>query len=198
MCATPNGSFSLIHLECRTKLYLGFLLDGSGSINKYDAGNFQKCLGFVKSLAKAFPSSSVGTIVFSYRSELKFGFNQYKTPADVQTAIDRITYPGHSTYTGKGLKMASEKLFKGVTKGIPRVLIVITDGKSHDDVTIPSEELKRSGVIVISVGMGKHFNKAQLYVLASNPKEDHAFTVDFSQMSNIITAIQQLSCKGKC
>lgn len=151
----------------------------------------------MKGLARTFPNSKIGAIVFSYQSELQFDFHQYTNPADVQTAIDGFKYPGHSTYTGKGLKMAKERLFKGVTKGIPRVLIVITDGKSHDDVIIPSEELKQSGVIVLSVGVGKRFNKAELYIIASNPKEKHVFTVDFSKMPNIITAIQQLACKGK-
>ena len=193
---------SSIHLGCKTQVDLGFLIDGSGSINYYGAGNFQKCLEFVKSLTKAFVISPtdtrVGAIVFSYRSELQFDFKQFTTQPDVTAAIDLIKYPGYSTYAGKGLKMASEKLFNDVRKGVPRVLVVITDGWSSDDVAKPSEELKMAGVIILSVGLGTHYNKAQLNVMASYPKEDHVFTVDFSQMSNIVMAIHEKSCKGKC
>ncbi|KAJ7385818.1 Cartilage matrix protein [Desmophyllum pertusum] len=143
---------------CKTQVDLGFLIDGSGSINYYGAGNFQKCLEFVKSLTKAFVISPtdtrVGAIVFSYRSELQFDFKQFTTQPDVTAAIDLIKYPGYSTYAGKGLKMASEKLFNDVRKGVPRVLVVITDGWSSDDVAKPSEELKMSGVIILSVGLG--------------------------------------------
>ena len=188
-------------LACKTKIDLGFLIDGSGSINYYGAGNFQKCLEFVKSLTKAFVISPtdtrVGAIVFSYRSEVKFNFNQFTTQSAVEAAIDNIKYPGHSTYAGRGLEMAAEKLFGDIRKGVPRVLVVITDGWSSDDVAKPSEELKMSGVIILSVGLGTHYNKAQLNVMASYPKEDHVFSVDFSQMSSIVMAIQDKSCKGK-
>ncbi|KAJ7385794.1 Cartilage matrix protein [Desmophyllum pertusum] len=92
--------------------------------------------------------------------------------------------------------MAAEKLFNDITKYVPRVLVVVTDGWSSDDVAKPSEELKMSGVIILSVGLGTHYNKAQLNVMASYPKEDHVFTVDFSQMSSIVMAIQDKSCKA--
>lgn len=181
---------------------LGFLIDGSGSINHYGAGNFQKCLDFVKALTKAFvispTNTRVGAIVFSYRSELQFDFNQYKTQADVEAAIGRIRYPGFSTYTGKGIKMAGEKLFSNVREGVPRVLVVITDGFAHDDVAQPSADLRRAGVKILSVGLGKHYNKAQLSVMASYPQQDHVFSVDFSQMPQIVMAIQDMFCKGKC
>ena len=180
---------------------LGFLIDGSGSINYFGAGNFRKCLEFVKALIGAFVISPthtrVGAIVFSYNSELQFDFNKYNTKSSVEAAIDGIKYPGYSTYTGKGLKMAGEKLFNNVRRGVPRVLVVITDGFAHDNVARPSAELRKAGIIILSVGLGKHYNKAQLNVMASNPQEDHVFSVDFSQMTNIVTAIQDKFCKGE-
>ena len=180
---------------------LGFLIDGSGSINYYGAGNFRKCLEFVKSLTKAFVVSPtktrVGAIVFSYRSELQFSFNQYRTGAEVEAAIGRIKYPSRSTFAGRGLKMASEKLFKDAREGVPRVLVVITDGKSRDDIDKPSEDLRKSGVIILSVGVGTSFNRGQLRIMASYPKADHLFTVEFSQMPNIVLAIQEKACKGE-
>ncbi|XP_078372611.1 cochlin-like [Oculina patagonica] len=185
---------------CKTQVDLGFLIDGSGSINYYGAGNFQKCLEFVKSLTRAFSISPTGTrvgaIVFSYRSKLQFSFNQFKTQQEVEAAIGRIKYPGYTTYAGKGLKMAGEKLFNDVRNGVPRVLVVITDGRSKDDIEKASEELRMSGVIIISVGLGTHFDKGQLRVMASSPKKDHVFTVDFSQVLNIVMAIQEKTCKA--
>ena len=128
---------------------------------------------FVKSLTKAFVIS----------------------PTDTRVRV--IQYPRYSTYAGKVLKMMSEKLFNDVRKGVPRVLVVITDGWSSDDVAKPSAELRMTGVKILSVGLGTHYNKAQLNVMASYPQEDHVFAIYFSQMSNIVMAIQDMLCKGK-
>ncbi|KAJ7385797.1 hypothetical protein OS493_013831 [Desmophyllum pertusum] len=101
---------------------LGFLIDGSENINKYGAGNFQKCLEFVKLITKPFVISPtdtrVGAIVFSHQTELQFNFNQYKTKPEVEAAIDRIQYPSSLTYDGKGLTMVAEKLFNDIRVGV--------------------------------------------------------------------------------
>lgn len=159
---------------------------------------------FVKSLTRAFVISStdtrVGAIVFSSRSKLQFDFNQYTSHEDVEAAIDRIPYPGYRTNTGVGLKLAGEKLFNDVRPGVPRVLVVITDGASTDDVAAPSEALRQTGVIIISVGLGIERRLArfrpQLTAMASEPKQEHVFTADFPQMQDIVTAIQDKLCKG--
>lgn len=75
--------------------------------------------------------------------------------------------------------MVKERLFKGVIKGILCVLIVIIDGKFYDDVIIFLEEFKQFGVIVLFVGVGKCFNKVELYIIVSNLKEKYVFIVDF-------------------
>ena len=159
----------------------------------------------MKSLTRAFVISPtdtrVGAILFSSRSELEFDFKEYETQSDVEAAIGRIKYPGHKTKTGVALKMAADKLFHDVRQGVPRVLVVLTDGAAGDDVKQPSQELRNTGVIIISVGLGtlKRLNKFrnQLTAMASDPKQEHVFTADFPQMQTIITAIQDKLCKGK-
>lgn len=167
----------------------------------YGKGNFQRCLDFVKSLTKAFVVSPtdtrVGAIVFSSRSELQFDFKQYSTQQDLEAAITRIKYPGYRTKTGAALTMAADKLFNDVRQGVPRVLVVLTDGASNDDVVKPSEELRNARVVIFSVGLGTHFRLAQLNAMASEPKAEHVFTVDFPQMDTIVTAMQKTLCKGE-
>ncbi|KAJ7385815.1 hypothetical protein OS493_013849 [Desmophyllum pertusum] len=92
--------------------------------------------------------------------------------------------------------MAADKLFSNVRQGVPRVLVVLTDGASHDDVVKPSEALRNTGVMIFSVGLGTHFKIAQLNAMASDPKGEHVFTVDFPQMATIITAMQEHLCKA--
>lgn len=164
----------------------------------YGKGNFRKCLDFVKSLTRAFVISltdtRVGAIVFSSYSELQFDFQKYATKTDVETAIYNIKYPGYRTKTGMALTMAKDQLFNDARAGVPRVLVVLTDGRSSDDVVKPSEELKNTGVIIFVVGLGKNYNLAQLKAMAT---DDNVFTVDFLSMMSIVRVMQEKLCKGK-
>lgn len=185
-------------LACKTQVDLGFLVDGSGSIEMYGKGNFRKCLDFVKSLTRAFVISPtetrVGVILFSSRSELQFNFKTYSTQDDIEKAIDAIQYPRNLTFTGLALTMAQDKLFNDARAGVPHVLVVLTDGRAYDDVVKPSQELKKAGVIIFAFGLGKNYNLDQLKAIAT---EGNVFTADFPDMMNIITAMQEKLCKGK-
>ena len=187
-------------LAFKNQVDIGFLIDGSENVNKYGPGNFIKCLEFVKSLTKPFTISPtetrVGAIILSHKSELQFDFNKFKTKAEVEAAIDSIQYPNAETYDGKGLNLAAEKLFSDSREDVPSILVVVTGGWIGNDVTQPAEELRSAGVKIVSVGLGKHFNKAQLYVMASDPKDDYVFTVDFPQIPNIVWPIQDTLYKG--
>ena len=164
----------------------------------YGKGNFKRCLNFVKALTRAFEISPtdtrVGAIVFSSRSELQFTFNQYTTQAEIETAIDSIKYPGYTTNTGAAMTMAKDRLLNDARAGVPRVLVVLTDGRSGDDVVKPSEELRNAGVIIFAVGLGKKYNLAQLNAIAN---KGNVFTADFDEMMTIVTTMQEKLCKGK-
>ena len=164
----------------------------------YGKGNFKKCLDFIKELTRAFTvakdGTHVGTIVFSATSELKFDFNKYFTQAEIDSAIDGIKYPGKSTYTGEGLKLAKQQLFTGARAQVPHILVVLTDGRSHDDVVKPADELKASGVTIFTVGLGTNYDKRQLDAIATDA--DHVITSSFEQMSSFITRLQNELCQG--
>lgn len=155
----------------------------------------------MKSLTKPFVISPtdtrVGAIVYSQQSKLQFNFNQFTARPDVEAAIEKIAYPNSLTYDGKGITIASEQLFDDVRKDVTRVLVVLSSGWFSDDVVKPYEELRNIGVVIISVGLGVHYNKAKLYVMASDPKEEHVFTVDFPEIPSIVLAIQDKLSRGK-
>ena len=185
---------------CRTQVDLGFLLDGSGSVEMYGKGNFQRCLDFIKSVANAFVISPhdtrVGVIVFSDSSELIFGFDRYSNRNSLVAALDTIKLPAKTTFTGKGLKMARDQLFSGARHGVPHILIVLTDGRSHDDVVKPARALREAGVQIFTVGLGTNYDESQLKAIADDPYDYHALTVDFPEMTSIISTLQNMLCKG--
>ena len=180
---------------------LGFLIDGSESIEMYGQGNFKRCLDFVKKMVAAFSigekKTHVGIVVFSSNPELQFDFKKYYDLGSINLAIDSINYPNQGTLTGKALTFTKSELFtKSARPGTPHLLLVMTDGASSDPVSEPAKSLQDSGVIVYSIGIGRNFELQQLQEMASDPDSDHVFTADFSQLDSLVGQIKQQACKG--
>ena len=192
----------LFKTACNATVDLGFLIDGSGSIEFYGQGNFKRCLDFVKKMVAVFNigknKSHVGVVTFSSNPELQFNFNKYYDMGSINLAIDSITYPNQSTLTGKALTFTKSELFtKSARAGTPHLLIVMTDGASSDPVSQPAKSLRDSGVTIYSIGIGKNFELQQLQEMASDPDSDHVFTADFTQLDSLVGRIKQRACKGR-
>ena len=192
---------NFLFLACVAPVDLGFLIDGSGSIEAYGTGNFKRCLDFVKKMAAAFDISTdkthVGVVLFATNPELVFDFNKYFDIASIDLALDSMKYPNGGTYTGKALTFTQSSLFASSARpGKPHLLIILTDGASADPVIGPAKALRDSGVTIYSLGIGKNFNINQLNDMASDPDSDHVFTADFTQLDPVVEQIKNKACKG--
>ena len=182
---------------------LGFVIDGSGSIESAGQGNYQKVKDFVKSVVQGFAVSlegtHVGVVLYSTTAEVVFGFKKHYDKAGVLAEIDNMRYPGAQRYTGKALDLARTELFeKGSRPGIPNVLLVLTDGQSQDSVTEPAQKLRDLGVTVFSVGIGTDYVIQELNNMATDPDNQHVFTANFDAMQTIAQKITGRVCNGKC
>ena len=67
--------FFPLAVGCKAKADVGFIIDGSGSIEASGKGNFKKVLDFVKDLTRSFDVSKEGTHVgiVLYSDEPKVG-----------------------------------------------------------------------------------------------------------------------------
>lgn len=173
---------------------LGFIVDGSGSVGR---ANFIRSLNFIENLVSSFVISSrnsrVGILVYSRRVVPIFSFGQYKSLRSVLRAIDRIKYIGGGTKTGAALLYARRYLFARSNRR--KVLILMTDGKSYDQVRQPAATLRNMGVQVFAVGVGKRISMKQLIQIASNRR--HIFTANFRNLGSFVRAIKQKACKGR-
>lgn len=92
---------------CQSKVDLGFLVDGSGSLSK----SFSNVLDFVKALISFFPISPsqtrVGMVIFSTRPYPIFPFNRYNSKSSVLRAVDRARFPSGGTRIGRALQYVS-------------------------------------------------------------------------------------------
>eukprot|EP00117_Sycon_ciliatum_P029044 scpid48154/ scgid23218/ Collagen alpha-1(XXII) chain len=78
----------------------------------------------------------------------------------------------------------------------PRIGIVITDGKSMDNVLPISQLAHNLGITMFAIGVG-NINQQELEEIASDPDEAHVYKVnDFSVIENIRTSIRERTCRS--
>ncbi|XP_041420606.1 collagen alpha-1(XII) chain isoform X2 [Xenopus laevis] len=177
-----------------------FLVDGSWSVGR---NNFKYILDFMGSLVSAFEigedKTRVGVVQYSSDTRTEFNLNSYYKKEELVAAIKRIPYKGGNTMTGEALDYLIKNSFvksAGSRKGFPRIAIIITDGKSQDEVEIPARELRSLGVEVFSLGI-KAADAKELKQIASLPSLKHVFNVaNFDSIVEVQDEIITEVCSG--
>lgn len=188
--------------DCKfSETELGFLVDGSASVNFYGDDNFQMIKESMKSFVDTFNVSSattrVGVIVYSTNSTVAFTLKQYSNEGDVEEAINNVTYPSGGTYTGQALNDAANVLFSNETVrgNVSKVLVVITDGVSTDDVTGPAALVNETNVNTYVIGIGQNYDHSQLLKIAHDVP-DHVFQAEFNSLQNAFSRVRETVCLG--
>lgn len=131
---------------CLNSADIGFVIDGSSSVG---TSNFRTLLQFVANVSKEFEISDtdtrIGAVQYTYEQRLEFGFDKYNSKNDILSAIRRVGYWSGGTSTGAAIQYALEQLFKKSKPNKRKIMILITDGRSYDDVRIPAMAAYRKG-----------------------------------------------------
>lgn len=169
-----------------------FLVDSSWSIGKE---HFQLVREFLFDVVKALDVGGndfrFALVQFSGNPHTEFQLNTYPSTQDVLSHIANMPYVGGGTKTGKGLEYLIENhLTKAAgsraSEGIPQVIIVLTDGRSQDDVALPSSVLKSARVNMFAVGV-QDAVEGELKEIASEPFDMHLFNLEnFTALHGIV------------
>ncbi|XP_049457392.1 collagen alpha-1(XIV) chain-like isoform X2 [Epinephelus fuscoguttatus] len=186
MCKTPAISDIVI------------LVDGSWSIGRI---NFRLVRTFLENLVKAFSvefdKTRIGLAQYSGDPRIEWHLNTHTTKEAVIDAVKNLPYKGGNTLTGLALTFILENSFKpesGSRPGVPKIGILITDGKSQDDVIPPAQSLRDAGIELFAIGV-KNADENELKAIASPPEETHVYNVaDFSVMSDIVEGLTKTVC----
>ncbi|XP_076097610.1 collagen alpha-5(VI) chain-like isoform X1 [Mytilus galloprovincialis] len=189
--------------ECRgAKADIVFLLDSSSSEG---STNFETQLQFVSNFSSRFfigpDAVQIGLATFSSNPQNQFWLNTYSNLSDVLNALQNVPYTQGGTNTAEALSFAKNSSFTkahGARDGIPKVLIVLTDGQSQSppDTAIQARNLHKTDIKVISIGIGSSVNKDELITIATDP--GHAFTVaNFSALKDIALELEKQTCKDE-
>uniref|UniRef100_A0A1X7SKR6 VWFA domain-containing protein n=2 Tax=Amphimedon queenslandica TaxID=400682 RepID=A0A1X7SKR6_AMPQE len=156
-------------------LDLYFVMDASGSVG---SSNFQLMKNFVYNIANSFNVGSdsvrVGVMSFASSNSYHFHLNTYTAKSSVLTAINNLPYSGGGTNTAgalDGMRTIGFSTSNGArpsSQGVPRVGIVITDGRSNSySATIAAaNNVHNAGIIVFAIGIAGA-NQNELNAIAS-------------------------------
>ncbi|KAG9462185.1 hypothetical protein GDO78_014762, partial [Eleutherodactylus coqui] len=117
----------------------------------------------------------VGVIQYSGAPQVELRLDSGLAKDDIKEKIKSVIFKGGSTETGLALKYILRKGFPGGRDAsVPKVLLVLSDGKSQGLPTVPALQIRDRGVQVFAVGV-KFPRWAELHSLASEPVAQHVF-----------------------
>uniref|UniRef100_A0A667Z011 VWFA domain-containing protein n=1 Tax=Myripristis murdjan TaxID=586833 RepID=A0A667Z011_9TELE len=179
-----------------------FLIDQSGSIYPKDFSDMKKFLiEFLDTFRIGPQHVRVGVAKYADSPNLEFDLTTYSDAKSLEKAVENISHEGGGTQTGAALSFMGPIFERAmVSRGhkVPESLVVITDGKSSDEVKAPAEKLRAQGVIIYAIGV-KGADETELVEIAGNPKKTF-FVNDFDALKpikdDIVTDIcSQDACK---
>ena len=215
--AMPNTVFCLsIHsTECPVRgLDLVFVFDSSGSVGRF---NFTVEKEFAVNITNTFnigpDATQIGAVAFSGFTYFTLPLNILTSNQEVEDELSEIPYKAvpsgkSNTNTSGALRTVRESLFtpeggaRPLKSAFPRVVIVITDGRSNieQNLTIPSAEaLHQDGVVVFTIGIGRRkIGFEELTGMASEP--DFATLIDgfdLVELRGVQRVLSDEACSGK-
>ncbi|XP_054466654.1 integrin alpha-2-like [Anoplopoma fimbria] len=196
----PQPAFSPAVQSCGGPMDIVIVLDGSNSIYPWPPIN-----EFLRKLIPALDigpkSTQVSVIQYGTDPKFEFKLNEYKTKDEVMAAASRITQKyGSSTNTFHAIQYASQWGFhksNGGRPGAAKVMVVVTDGESHDvdfreNVLADCERqgITRFGIAVLGYYSRNNINTDNLIKeiksIASVPEEKYFFNVSDEKVLSTI------------
>jgi hypothetical protein len=189
---------------------VAIVVDASESV--YDVpGSIDLLLNFVKDIIvdSAVDSGDVRFALSLYNHAVYnyFYLKTHSTVAQIIADIDSTPLPiSGGTDTGLALEHLHSQVFistMGDRSEAPNLAIVITDGKSSDNIATVTHAstLKQQGVHVIAIGIGSGTDVTELNQIASDPPFENVFNVvDFNGLLTIEALIEQkfvADCTGR-
>ncbi|XP_063307816.1 collagen alpha-1(XXI) chain-like [Pelobates fuscus] len=186
---------------CRTAVNdLVFIVDGSWSVGYTDFDTAKSWLVNVTNSFDIGPAyTQVAVVQYSDAPRLEFPLGQHRTNQQLINALKSMKYLGGNTQTGRAIKFATNNVFTtsqrtNVAKN--RIAIVVTDGKSQDDVVEQAMEAKAQNIVMFAVGVGSEITTSELVTIANSPSSDYVlYAQDYTTIDKIKETMQQKICE---
>ncbi|MBN3315480.1 ITA2 protein, partial [Atractosteus spatula] len=184
-------SFSPALQQCGGPMDIAIVLDGSNSIWPWPPiQNFLKNL--IQNLNIGPNDAQVSIIQYAVNPSFEFKLNQYKSKKEMIDAASKIDQKlGDQTNTFKAIEFARSQAFlpgNGGRQGAAKVMVVVTDGESHDKFyrdeyigKCEKDKITRFGIAVLGYYLRNDIDTKNLIdeikSIASTPTERYFFNV---------------------
>uniref|UniRef100_A0A7N8WMA8 Integrin, alpha 10 n=1 Tax=Mastacembelus armatus TaxID=205130 RepID=A0A7N8WMA8_9TELE len=200
----PRETIAPTAQRCSTYMDIVIVLDGSNSIYPwYEVQNFLSNI-----LSKFHISSDqmqVGILQYGEVAVHEWSLKDYQTTQEVVEAAKNISrQEGRETRTAYAIHTACTEAFsveRGAREGATKVMIVVTDGESHDGEELPDalEECNNRNITRYAIAVLGHYIRRQqdpetfineIKYIASDPDEKYFFNVtDEAALNDIVDAL---------
>ncbi|XP_043946016.1 matrilin-4 [Protopterus annectens] len=191
---------------CRTgPLDLVFIIDSSRSVRPFEFETMRKfMINIIDVLDVGVNATRVGVVQYSSQVQNVFSLKSFFKKQDIVKAINDIIPLAQGTMTGLAIQHAMNVAFT-VEEGarpldlkIPRVAVIVTDGRPQDRVTEVSARARETGIEIYAVGV-QRADMNSLRAMASPPLEKHVFLVEsFDLIHQFGVQFQKTICVDVC
>lgn len=154
-------------------------------------------LNIVERLDVGIDNVRVSVVQYSDEPKVEFLLNEHNTKENVRKAVRKIVSKGGRILnTGKALDFVSRTIYQRsggsrIEEQVPQFLILVTGGKSNDDVSGPANQLKVNYVAPLAVGTNKADSEELSQISLSS---DQVYIVrDFQQESKVEQLLNAIS-----
>lgn len=180
-----------------------FLVDSSWSIGEENYEHVRHFLyGLIEALHRVGGNGFKFALVqYNTRPQTEFQLDSYSSTQSILGHIKSMSYHGGGTRTGLGLDFLirthmNTDAGSRAAEGVTQVVVVLTDGRSQDDVSEPALVLHLAGVKVFAVGV-KDAVESELREMSSQPHDIHVISVDsFLNLRNVIQDLVVRLCRA--
>uniref|UniRef100_A0A4W3GCD4 Collagen type VI alpha 6 chain n=1 Tax=Callorhinchus milii TaxID=7868 RepID=A0A4W3GCD4_CALMI len=192
ICANTNPECKLQQAD------IVFLVDGSESI---EAEDFRQMKAFMKKIVNAFEIApnkvQIGLAQFSTLFRKEFFLKDFSERTSLIAEIEGIVQMNQGSNIGFALTNVNSLFTReaGSRKadGVPQFLLLITDGRSNDEVVAPANALRDENINIFALGIGKADINQLLQITAS---QDTKYFVETSKnIEKITPRIVRKICK---
>lgn len=115
--------------------------------------------------------------------------------AQMQSMILAKPYRSTGTKTGLAINASVAKIAaKNFPNGLPKLLVILTDGGSYDDVKYAADYARSFGITLFCVGIGASINNAQLLQIAGT-QSNILYISNYASLSKLAYIIANYFCK---
>uniref|UniRef100_A0A8C3RRD7 Collagen alpha-1(XXI) chain n=1 Tax=Chelydra serpentina TaxID=8475 RepID=A0A8C3RRD7_CHESE len=176
---------------------LVFILDGSYSVGPENFEIIKRWLVNISSNFDIGPKFiQVGVVQYSDYPVLEIPLGTHDSTENLIREMESIQYLGGNTRTGRAIQFAIDHLFAKSSRFLTKIAVVLTDGKSQDEVKDAAAEARKNKITLFAIGVGSEIEEDELRAIANKPSSTYVFYVeDYIAISRIREVIKQKFCE---